>query len=115
MTGFNLPPGCTYAMLDEAVGADAQCEVCKQATDDCICPECPICGEHGNSRCYGTRTEGEGFDYPHNLQFSIAQLKAQTLAQIAELENQISDAEYYLQWLEEQQLAEQYRKQTDQE
>ncbi len=43
----------------EACGApDMQgtCEICGELWDDCICPECPICGEQGKPDCY----EGHG-------------------------------------------------------
>lgn len=31
---------------------DFPCDVCGKWADDCICPECPVCGEYGNTRCY---------------------------------------------------------------
>lgn len=30
---------------------DETCEVCREHVDDCECPECPICGEHGSKHC----------------------------------------------------------------
>jgi hypothetical protein len=54
MTGFNLPPGCTSRMIDEALGLDTPCEVCGGLPEvDCICPECPECGAWGDPACYG--------------------------------------------------------------
>lgn len=26
------------------------CDVC--GTEDCLCPACPTCGDHGNPKCY---------------------------------------------------------------
>ena|SRR6267154_4781490 len=52
MTGWNLQPGCTTQDIDRAAGAYDRCEVCGEAVDDCICPECPKCGEYGNPKCY---------------------------------------------------------------
>lgn len=31
---------------------DVICEVCGNPSDDCVCPECPVCGEWGNESCY---------------------------------------------------------------
>jgi len=45
--GWSYPPGCS-GPPDE----DFPCEVCGLFPDDCICPECPICGEYGQPSCY---------------------------------------------------------------
>ncbi len=50
--GWDLPPGCTHRMIDEAMGVDQPCEVCGVFVDDCICPECKVCGEYGDPACY---------------------------------------------------------------
>jgi hypothetical protein len=50
--GWDLPPGVTSRMIDEAAGIYDQCEVCGLEVGDCICPECPECGEVGNPDCY---------------------------------------------------------------
>lgn len=49
--GWSLPPGCTHAMIEDQF-ADRPCAICGQWPDDCICPECPQCGEYGNPHCY---------------------------------------------------------------
>ena len=49
--GWDLPPGCTHAMI-EAQCAEYPCEVCGEYPDNCICPECPICGTNGDPECY---------------------------------------------------------------
>jgi len=36
--------------LHEEEGAIG-CEVCMEPVDDCECPECPTCHEHGNPDC----------------------------------------------------------------
>ena len=46
--GWSYPAGCS-GPPDEYEGP---CEVCGNAVDDCICPECPTCGEQGNPDCY---------------------------------------------------------------
>lgn len=29
------------------------CALCVRSVDDCICPECPVCGAAGDPACYG--------------------------------------------------------------
>lgn len=31
---------------------DGWCEICKRCGDACVCPECKVCGVHGDPRCY---------------------------------------------------------------
>jgi len=47
----NYPPGVT-GNEPEIAGYDGPCDVCGKSVDDCICPQCPICGEYGNLLCY---------------------------------------------------------------
>lgn len=49
MFGWSYPPGCSSVPGDEP----CYCEVCGQGEDDCQCPECPVCGDIGNKKCYG--------------------------------------------------------------
>lgn len=46
--GWSYPPGCNGTPYDE----NHPCDVCGNIEDDCICPECPVCGDFGNSACY---------------------------------------------------------------
>jgi hypothetical protein len=89
MTGWNLPPGCTYQMLDDAMGVDAICEVCGKYADDCICPECPVCGEHGNAACYAS----------HNLTFTLDQQISRAERSVADAQDNLNAASEYLDWL----------------
>jgi hypothetical protein len=50
--GWDLPPGVTQRMIDEAFGIEAPCDVCGKSVDDCICPECETCQSVGDPRCY---------------------------------------------------------------
>jgi hypothetical protein len=52
MFGWDLPPGCTQRQIDEAAGVGCSCDVCGNAVEDCICPECPECGCLGDPGCY---------------------------------------------------------------
>lgn len=68
-----------------------QCEVCGKDVDFCVCPECPSCRVHGDPKCYRE----------HGLALSVDQRISQTRAQIAALQQQIADHEYYLSSLEQ--------------
>lgn len=47
--GWSYPPGCSGPPEEPAI-----CQVClgNVDRDECICPECPACGEFGNPDCY---------------------------------------------------------------
>ena len=51
MTGWNLPPGVTTAMIN-GLSEEGPCGVCGGFVDDCICPECPVCQTIGDPDCY---------------------------------------------------------------
>ena len=46
--GWSYPPGCSGPPDDD----EAPCQVCGNAVDNCICPECPQCGGQGDPMCY---------------------------------------------------------------
>jgi hypothetical protein len=47
-SGFNLPPGVSTLPGEEPYF----CDVCYSTEDECVCPECKVCGEVGNADCY---------------------------------------------------------------
>lgn len=47
--GWSLPPGVSMSDIAPDTGP---CDVCGHTDADCICPECPVCYEHGNPACY---------------------------------------------------------------
>jgi uncharacterized paraquat-inducible protein A len=47
--GWDLPPGVSNSDLEQG---DWICEICHKHVDNCECPECPVCGDHGNPNCY---------------------------------------------------------------
>jgi len=46
--GWSYPPGCSGPPDYD----DMPCEVCGKLPDDCICPDCPVCGHPGVVACY---------------------------------------------------------------
>jgi hypothetical protein len=94
--GWDLPPGVTQRMIDEAMGSgDAPCECCGLMVDGCICPECPQCSAAGDPRCYRQ----------HGLQYTREQLDGQDRRRIAELEDRIVDIKYAMELRNTQQEA----------
>jgi hypothetical protein len=47
--GWSYPPGCSSVPGDEP---DPPCKICGHFPEDCVCPECPRCGETGSPECY---------------------------------------------------------------
>lgn len=41
---------------------DGPCEVCGKVIDDCICPECTVCGEKGQPTCYVNSANNHGME-----------------------------------------------------
>jgi hypothetical protein len=75
MTGWNMPPGCTYADLDRAFGEEGPCSVCGQTIDDCLCPECPHCGSVGDPVCYDGGIRCDQIGTIHDNAFCFVQTK----------------------------------------
>jgi hypothetical protein len=38
--------------IEDAAGGDGPCDVCGKDVNDCICPECEVCGCTGDPSCY---------------------------------------------------------------
>jgi len=47
--GWDLPPGVTMRDIDPP---ELPCEICGEFVDNCICPECSVCGGVGDPLCY---------------------------------------------------------------
>ena len=88
----NLPPGVTIGMIDDHF-ADRPCEMCGHYPDDCICPECPVCYEHGNPACYSTLGG-------HGLTESWDQRIGKAKAELYNLQERVVDQQQYIDWLE---------------
>ena len=63
--GWDYPPGCSGPP-----DYDVPCDICGEEVDDCICPECPVCGSYGDPDCYINhgmrRTEEQKFSLECN-------------------------------------------------
>ena len=100
--GWDLPPGVTSRMIDEAYGQEEPCQCCGNDPADCICEECPVCGEQGNPNCYNKDVDN---NHDHSINYLIytkAQRMGQSKMKIGQLKTQINDEEMYLAWLEQQ-------------
>lgn len=51
MGAFNMPPGVSPSDIP-GWGELERCDVCGRDLDRCPCPECHVCGEVGNPKCY---------------------------------------------------------------
>lgn len=61
-------------MIEEQAGAFEQCEVCGRHVDDCICPECPDCGNVGDAHCYDHGHDSDDVRCVVQLQRNEAQI-----------------------------------------
>jgi hypothetical protein len=106
MAGFNLPPGVTSRMIDEAYGIDQPCAVCCKDPADCICPECPQCGTTGDPNCYCDSSREEGQRTGHGLRLSKEQLISRQETRVHMARQHLANAEMVLGLLQEQELNE---------
>lgn len=68
------------------------CKVCENEKDECICPECPTCGDTGEPRCYKD----------HVLRLNVSQLINRAVAHIERMREEIAVEEQYIEWLKDQ-------------
>lgn len=94
MTGWNLPPGCTYRDIDELAGVYDMCDVCGQYVDNCVCPNC-ACGEYGRLKCYEAIGDGG-----HGMRMNKAQALKRQETNIRKAREQVADEEQVLIWME---------------
>lgn len=80
----NLPPGVTNSMIDRQ--SDDHCGCCGRYQDDCICPECTVCGEYGDPRCY----------QKHGMVYSREQLIGQATQVISQINTMIGEDQMFL-------------------
>lgn len=94
--GWDLPPGVTNRMIEEQC-ADGPCAVCALPANDCVCPECPTCGEIGNPECYYPRMNPfRG----HGLRLSREQVIGRQKARVRRAADALHDEEMALVYLE---------------
>ena len=95
--GWDLPPGCTHRMIDEAAGVEQPCAVCCKLVDDCICPACDACGEQGNPACYTTGHE----NYRGHLALTREQVIARTEARMTRISDMLAEEAQALDYLKD--------------
>jgi hypothetical protein len=83
-------------MIEEQFGDEDPCECCGHDTTDCICPECPVCGEQGNPACYALGLNPKD----HGLKFNKEQLIGQAKMRIASLQEEIQYEENIIEYLQ---------------
>lgn len=96
--GWDLPPGVTNKMIDEAYGQEGPCPVCCKSVDLCLCPECTTCGEQGNPRCYKD----------HGLKLNKEQAVARQEARLVVIRERLSDEEIALEQMKGEDPKEHY-------
>lgn len=84
--GWDLPPGVTHRMIEDAAGGDATCDVCCRPADDCDCPECRQCGVAGDPLCYAQ----------HGMTLTRAQLSGQVATILGMAEDEIREDRDFL-------------------
>ena len=63
---WNSIPGYDQWKTAEPYYEEGPCECCGKPVDDCICPECSVCGQYGNPKCYKE----------HGLKYSAEQVES---------------------------------------
>ena len=110
--GWSYPPGAAgdpnapWNQTDEG-----PCAVCANGVEDCCCPECPVCGEQGNPKCYSTPTKfhkGEGFTVGegHGLRLNKEQALSRQRAVIYQAKQRVQDEEMAYAAMEESSVTE---------
>jgi hypothetical protein len=96
--GWSLPPGCGKLPGEEP---DPPCKTCGKDVDNCICPECPVCGVVGEPDCYLEEWRGG-----HGLTFTLEQKIGQAKLELAIREQAVEDQRMYIGYLEDQMIDE---------
>jgi hypothetical protein len=89
--------------MNELSWDEYSCEVCGYYSDDCVCPECPLCGEIGDPYCYqevDLGICGGLYDVGLNIDQKISKARAR----ITENQEQLYDAGQALDILEAEKL-----------
>lgn len=80
--GWSYPPGCSGPPHDD----EDPCEICGEIPDNCICPECSVCGEQGDPICYDEHHMVRTPEQIANRARREAELEANNRAQYEEAE-----------------------------
>lgn len=102
--GWDLPPGVTHRMIEDQA-ASGPCAICGQNVDadECICPECPVCGGIGDPGCY--KVKGQGWNHLKENHGLVRTEEQKFMLECAEreweAESRVEDA-YWSQYLKEE-------------
>ena len=94
MFGWSYPPGAAGDPNAPWNQEDGPCAVCCKSVEDCICPECPTCGEQGNPACYHDMEE-----HTKPLKLSREQVISRLQVRISEMHTRLAEEEIYLDYV----------------
>jgi hypothetical protein len=94
--GWSYPPGAAndpnapWNQTDEG-----PCAVCGNGVEDCCCPECHVCGEQGNPKCYKPLKCEEHWEgpYGHGLKLNREQALSRQRTVIRVAQERVCDEE----------------------
>ena len=91
--GWSYPPGAAGDPNAPWNQVEGPCEVCGKCVDECICPECPVCGEQGNGYCYRDHGIEKSDEQIDSLRKAEAQWEADNAAKNAYYEERYGTKE----------------------
>lgn len=92
MFGWSYPPGAANDPNAPYNQQEGPCEVCGKGCDDCICPECDLCGSQGDPDCYDPYQFRPGF---HGLFRTQAQIDSLADAEVMWAADCEAEAKYW--------------------
>src|SRR5262245_9328158 len=93
--GWSLPPGAAGHPFAPWNQDDGPCAVCCKHVDNCVCPECPVCGEPGEPTCYTRGHDGK------KMQLNKEQILGREECRIQLLREQVNDRLMGLDYMKE--------------
>ena len=89
--GWSYPPGAENDPNAPWNQDEGPCAVCAKGVEDCICPECSICGGQGDPNCYEPKGEHWEGKQGHGLRLNKEQAISRQEAYIRQLENRLDE------------------------
>jgi hypothetical protein len=96
--GWSYPPGAANDPNAPWNQEPGPCAVCAKDEDNCVCPECPVCGMQGDPACYydSRETKRPTGVNGHGLKLTRAQLIGRAEAETERRHQEAVDAGRYL-------------------